>query len=114
MREAGRVSASQRGGNFRDNSGTGQRLDWADPQQIGERIADWPLQHDVGAIPVILNVEDLRQPGVGQSASGPGSGDHLLQPRKSGGKSDHADWPGQYLVNRLPGSPATGRGEPVL
>ena len=114
MREARRMRARQRRGNFRDNSRPGQRLHRADPQQIGEGVADRPLQHDIGAIPVVLDVEDLGQPGVGQSARGPRSGHHLLQSRESSGKCDNADRPGQYLVNRLPGRPPTGCGEPVL
>ena len=82
--------------------------------QIGQRVADRPLQHDVGVIPAVLDVEHLRQAGVGQAARSARRGDRLLQPREAGRERDDTDRAGENLVNRLPGRPATGCGEPVL
>jgi hypothetical protein len=92
----------------------GYGLDGTRRDQVVQGVAGGPLHHDVGVVPGVLDVEDLREPRVGQPAGGPRGGQDLLDAGEAVGEGDHGDGPGQDLVDRFPGNPATGSGDPVL
>ena len=114
VREAGGVRRRHRVGGLGDDPRAAHRIERAGREQVVQGVAGRPLHHDVGVVPVVLDVEDLRQPGVGQPAGGARRGDDLAQPRETGRESEHGDRAGQRLVDGLPGSPASSRGDPVL
>ena len=114
VRQPRGVRARERGRSLRHDPGAGDWFHRARCYQVGERIAERPLQHDVRVVPGVFHVEHLRQPGVGETARSACRGHRLLKPREAGGEGDHPDRPGEYLVDGLPGRPARGCSEPVF
>ncbi len=104
----------QRPGRLGHDPGAAPGVDRACRQKVLQGVAGRPLHHDVGTVPVVLDVEDLGQPGVIHPAGRPGGGDDLADPRKTGRESEDRDGPRERFVDRLPGSPASGCGYPVL
>ena len=83
-------------------------------QQIFQGVPGHPLHDDVGVVPVLFHVEDLRQPGVGEPACRPGRGHRVGDAREPAGEREHGDGPGERFVDRLPGCPPTTGADPVF
>ena len=65
--EPGRVRAGQRLRCFGDERDALRRVERAAAEHVVERVARHPLQHDVGAVAAVLDVEYLGQAGVGRA-----------------------------------------------
>ena len=114
VRHTGRVRRGQRLGRLGHDLGTPRGLQWAVREQVVQRVTGYPLHHHIGLIPVVLDVEHLGQPRVGEPARGARRGEHLTDPRETRREREYRDRPGQRLVDGLPGRPATAVVDPVL
>ena len=114
MRDACRVRRRERSSGVRDHPRGPVRLERPLRKQVGEGVAGRPLHDDVGVIPVVLDVEDLGEPGVGQPAGRASRGNDIANSRESGGKCEDGDRSGEGFVNGLPCIPASAGGYPVL
>jgi hypothetical protein len=108
MSLSGGVCGGERLGGVRDKGDRTPNVKRTLREEVGERLPGQPLHDHVCAFGV-LDVEDLRKPGIGEPARGSCRRDHLRDPREPRGERQHGDGPGEGLVDGLPHDPAGPR-----
>jgi hypothetical protein len=100
------VSGGEGAGGVQHHRGGPARIERALGEHVRQRLAADPLQHDVGDLAAVLDIEYLGKPGIVKPGRGPGGGHDLVDPREAGGEGEDRNRPGQRLVGCFPVRPA--------
>src|SRR5713226_3215065 len=91
MRDPNSMCGRQRGGHLDDDPSGPARIERPGGEHVTERLAGRPLHNDIGVVEGILDIKDLRQPGVGEPAGRAGRSYHLGGARKAGCEREYSD-----------------------
>src|SRR5579863_1359791 len=112
-----RVGAGDRASDVAYQGAGEGRVERAGVEEVGERVAAYPLEHDVRLAAGVLDVEDLGHPRVAQPARCPGGGHDLADSRETRRERQDGNGARERLVDGLPQGPAVACGylihEPV-